>query len=145
MNESGLKGTNLNFSGRVKRSNMLPLTIHERNARSWIIGAHSDASHLSFSFFACAAHGVRQSKTTTESPFAGMYPRRKMFLHPQEKHSSTVSPSCPSLCKLTSLHLARTKWLIMWDPLVFPRPLQNHWLPVKTLPLHTYIYRGERV
>ena len=87
-----------------------------------MIGAHSEASHLSFSFFACAAlqkgsikgtfkkvtsgyqrafkdpyQGVRQSKTTSESALAGIYPSKKTFLHPQEKHSRTVSPSWPSL------------------------------------------------
>ena len=32
----------------------------------------------------CAAHGCRQSKTTTESAFAGINPNTKTFLTAQE-------------------------------------------------------------
>ena len=34
------------------------------------------------------------------------------------------------MCRVTSLCLARTRWLTMWDPEVLPRLLQNHFLQI---------------
>jgi hypothetical protein len=46
--------------------------------------------------------------------------------HGTNVHSGMVSPSADSLCKMTSLCLALTRWLTICEAEVLPRELQNH-------------------